>query len=64
VNQRQSGGHVSFNIQGHEVHLHGELSVQDLRDIALDLFKANFYELADLHEILLPLEQRRLRTDS
>jgi hypothetical protein len=42
----QSGGEGSTNIQGEVVNYHG-LQYSDVRQIAMDVFNANFYELSE-----------------
>lgn len=44
--QRQSGGDGSVNLQGQSIVIHQGLSVEEVRTIALDIFRSNFYELA------------------
>jgi hypothetical protein len=46
MRQRQTGGDQSLNVQGENVTINYGLSVEDVRSIALDVFRANFHELA------------------
>lgn len=44
--QAQKGGMGSTNIQAQEIHVTNGLSYPEVRQVALDVFKSNFYELA------------------
>lgn len=43
--QEQQSGDNSTNIQANEIVVHQGLSYSDVREVALDVFRANFYEL-------------------
>lgn len=45
-NLKQEGGEKSTNLQGQNVNVYNGISYSDARDIALDVFKANFLELS------------------
>lgn len=50
--QEQQSGDNSTNIQANEIVVHQGLSYSDVREVALDIFRANFYELVGkAHEI-------------
>lgn len=50
--QEQQSGNNSTNIQANEIVVHQGLSYSDVRNVALDVFRANFYELVGkAHEI-------------
>lgn len=50
--QEQQSGNNSTNIQANEIIVHQGLSYSDVREVALDVFRANFYELVGkAHEI-------------
>lgn len=50
--QEQQSGDNSTNIQANEIVIHQGLSYSDVRAVALDVFRANFYELVGkAHEI-------------
>ena len=46
-NKTQEGGDGSSNIQAENVNVYNGLSYQDVKDIATDIFKANFLSLKD-----------------
>jgi hypothetical protein len=46
-NKKQEGGDGSSNIQADNVNVYNGLSYQDVKDIATDIFKANFLQLKD-----------------
>jgi hypothetical protein len=46
TSQSQKGGQNSTNIQAEEITINQGLSLSDVRQVALDVYKANFYELA------------------
>lgn len=51
-NQEQKSGDNSTNIQANEIIVHQGLSYSDVKNVALDVFRANFYDLVGkAHEI-------------
>jgi hypothetical protein len=56
INRKQeiTGGDYSNNVQGNEVtvHQHG-MSYSDIKDIAMDVFKSNFYDLGERIETVV-----------
>jgi hypothetical protein len=44
--QKQEGGDSSTNVQGHAIVIHQGISYSDAKEIALDVYKANFLQLS------------------
>jgi len=46
ASQKQNAGDSSTNIQAESITIHQGVSLEAVRQVALDIFRANFYELA------------------